>query len=199
MPLYSPSIDALIAELNKLPGIGRKSAQRIAFYLLKVPKDEALNLTKAIVSVKERIFFCSVCFNITEEDPCHICRDQNRDETLLCVVEKPSDVIAVEKSGGFKGRFHVLGGVLSPLEGIGPDELKVKELLARLNGQVKEIILATNPNAEGEATALFLSKLIKPLGVKVSRIARGLPMGSDVGLADEVTLSRAIEGRIEIA
>ena len=198
MPIFSPSVEALITELNKMPGIGRKSAQRIAFYLLKISKNEALALAKAITSVKERVTFCSVCFNITEEDPCHICRDDNRDRSVLCVVEKPSDVIAVEKTGGFKGRFHVLGGALSPLDGIGPDELNVNELLVRLDGEVKEIILATNPNVEGEATALFLSKLIKPLGVKVSRIARGLPMGSDLDLADEVTLSRAIEGRIEI-
>ncbi|UCE20119.1 MAG: recombination protein RecR [Gemmatimonadota bacterium] len=198
MPFFSPSVETLITELNKMPGIGRKSAQRLAFYLLKIPKDEALALAKAITSVKEKVSFCTICFNITEEDPCHICRDGTRDPTVLCVVEKPSDVIAVEKTSGFKGRFHVLGGALSPLDGIGPDELKVKELLARLDGQVKEIILATNPNAEGEATALFLSRLIKPSGVKVSRIARGLPMGSDLDLADEMTLTRAIEGRIEI-
>ena len=198
MPIYSPSVEALITELNKMPGIGRKSAQRIAFYLLKIPEEEALTLAKTITAVKEKVTFCSICFNITEEDPCHICRDENRDATLLCIVEKPSDVIAVEKTGGFKGRFHVLGGALSPLDGIGPDELKVEELLARLDGRVKEVILATNPNTEGEATALFLSKLIKPMGVKVSRIARGLPMGSDLDLADEMTLSRALEGRIEI-
>jgi recombination protein RecR len=198
MPVFSPSVETLIAELNKMPGIGRKSAQRIAFYLLKITKDEALALSKAIASVKEKVRFCSICFTITEEDPCHICRDENRDAGLLCIVEKPSDVIAVEKTGGFKGRFHVLGGALSPLEGIGPDELNVDELLARLDGRVKEVILATNPNAEGEATALFLSKLIKPMGVTVSRIARGLPMGSDLDLADEMTLSRALEGRIEI-
>ncbi|MFQ6091207.1 MAG: recombination mediator RecR [bacterium] len=199
MPFYSPSVETLIAELNKMPGIGRKSAQRLAFYLLKIPKEEALALSRAIAAVKEKVAFCSLCFNVTEVDPCPICRDEKRDETVLCVVEKPSDVIAVEKTGGFKGRFHVLGGALSPLEGIGPDELKVKELLARLNGRVKEIILATNPNVEGEATALFLSKLIKPLGVKVSRIARGLPVGSDLDLADEVTLTRAIEDRVEVA
>lgn len=198
MAVYSPSVEALIAELSKMPGIGRKSAQRIAFYLLKISKDEAFSLARAITDVKEKVSFCSVCFNITESDPCTICRDANRDEAVMCVVERPSDVIAVEKTGGFKGRFHVLGGALSPLHGIGPDEIRVDELMARLDGRVKEIILATNPNAEGEATALFLSKLIKPLGVKVTRIARGLPMGSDLDLADEVTLTRAIEGRIEI-
>jgi len=198
VPFYSPSVEALIAELSKMPGIGRKSAQRIAFYLLKITKDEALALAKAIAAVKEKVAFCSVCFNVTEIDPCPICRDEKRDETVLCVVEKPSDAIAVEKTGGFRGRFHVLGGALSPLDGIGPDDLRVNELLARLNGRVKEVILATNPNVEGEATALFLSKLIKPLGVNVSRIARGLPVGSDLDLADEVTLTRAIEGRVEV-
>ena len=198
MSSHSPSVEGLIIELNKMPGIGRKSAQRIAYYLLKIPKEEVFALTQAITAVKEKVIFCSICFNFTETDPCPICRDGNRDEAVLCVVEKPSDVIAVEKAGGFKGRFHVLGGAISPLDGIGADELKVKELVARLDGRVKEIILATNPNVEGEATALFLSKLIKPLGVKVSRIARGLPMGSDLDLADEVTLSKAIEGRVEI-
>lgn len=198
MPVYSPSVEALITELTKMPGIGRKSAHRIAFYLLKISEDEALTLARAITAVKEKVAFCSICFNITEVDPCPICRDENRDRTVLCVVEKPSDVIAVEKAGGFRGHFHVLGGALSPLKGIGPDELRVNELMARLDGRVKEIIVATNPNAEGETTALFLSKLIKPLGVKVSRIARGLPMGSDLDLADEVTLAQAIEGRVEI-
>ena len=198
MPVYSPSVEILITELSKMPGIGRKSAQRITFYLLKISNDEALGLAKAIADVKERVVFCSICFNITESDPCHICRNVNRDNSILCVVERPSDVIAVEKTGGFRGRFHVLGGAISPLHGIGPDEIRVDELMARLDGQVQEVILATNPNAEGEATALFLSKLIKPLGIKVTRIARGLPMGSDLDLADEVTLTRALEGRVEI-
>ena len=161
MAVYSPSVEVLITKLSKMPGIGQKSAQRLAFYLLKISKDEALSLAKAITAVKEKVSFCSICYNITESEPCHICRDDNRDRSVLCVVEKPSDVIAVEKTGGFKGRFHVLGGALSPLDGIGPDELNVKELLVRLDGRVKEIILATNPNVEGEATALFLSKIIK--------------------------------------
>lgn len=198
MSVYSPSVESLITELSKMPGIGRKSAQRIAFYLLKVSTDEALPLAKAIETVKEKVTFCSTCFNITEGDPCPICRDENRDGSLLCIVERPSDVIAVEKTGRFRGRFHVLGGALSPLQGIGPDELRIDELLARLDGDVKEIILATNPNSEGEATAIFLSKLIKPLGVTITRLAQGLPMGSDLDLADEITLTRAIEGRVEI-
>ena len=198
MPVYSPSIEALITELSKMPGIGRKSAQRIAFHLLKLSADEALPLARAIEDVKEKVSFCSICFNITETEPCPICRDENRDSSMLCIVERPSDVIAVEKTGSYKGRFHVLGGALSPLQGIGPDELRIDELLARLNGQVKEVILATNPNAEGEATAMFISKLVKPLKVKVTRLAQGLPMGSDLDLADEVTLNRAITGRVEI-
>ncbi len=198
MAFHSPSVETLITELTKLPGIGRKSAQRIAYYLLKVPVEEASLLATAIFDVKEKVRFCSVCFNITESNPCPICRDERRDGSLLCVVERPSDVIAVERTGGFRGRFHVLGGALSPLRGIGPGELRVDELVVRLNGQVREIIVATNPNAEGEATAVFLSRLIRPLGLKVTRIARGLPMGSDLDLADEMTLIRAIEGRMEI-
>jgi recombination protein RecR len=198
MTAFSPSVEILVSELSQLPGIGRKSAQRITFYLLKIPDGEALALAKAIIDVKQKVSFCSTCFNITETDPCPICRDERRDSSVLCVVERPSDVIAVEKTSGFRGRFHVLGGALSPLHGIGPDELRVDELIARLNDQVKEVIVATNPNTEGEATAIFLSKLMKPLGLKVTRIARGLPMGSDLDLADEVTLTRAIEGRSEM-
>lgn len=198
MSVFSPSVETLITELTKMPGIGRKSAQRIAFYLLKISKDEACSLARAIENVKERVTFCSTCFNITESDPCPICRDANRDDAILCIVERPSDVIAMEKAGRFRGRFHVLGGALAPLQGIGPDELTIDALLARLDGHVKEIILATNPNAEGEATAIFLAKLIKPLGVTVTRLAQGLPMGSDLDLADEFTLARALEGRVEM-
>lgn len=198
MSIFSPSVETLITELAKMPGIGRKSAQRIAFYLLKISKDEAFCLARAIENAKERVTFCSTCFNITESDPCPICRDGNRDNSILCIVERASDVIAMEKAGRFRGRFHVLGGALSPLQGIGPDELTIEELLARLDGQVKEIILATNPNAEGEATAIFLAKLIKPRDVTVTRLAQGLPMGSDLDLADEFTLTRALEGRVEM-
>jgi len=198
MAIYSPSIEALITELSRMPGIGRKSAQRITFHLLKVSREEALALARAIKDVKEKVILCSTCFNITEHDPCSICRDANRDPTVLCIVERPSDVIAVEKTGRYRVWFHILGGALSPLQGIGPDELRIDELLARLDGRVEEVILATNPNAEGEATVNFLSKLIKPLGVTVTRLALGLPMGSDIDLADEVTLTRAIEGRIEL-
>jgi recombination protein RecR len=198
MPVFSPSVETLITELSKMPGIGRKSAQRIAFHLLKISKVEALSLATAIENVRERVSLCSVCFNITESDPCPICKDENRDQTVLCIVERPSDVMAVEKTGRFKGRFHVLGGAFAPLQGIGPDELRIDELLARLDGQVKEIILATNPNTEGEATATFLAKLMQPLGLTVTRLAQGLPIGSDLDLADEVTLTRAIEGRVEI-
>ncbi|MEW6684579.1 MAG: recombination mediator RecR [Candidatus Edwardsbacteria bacterium] len=189
----------LIEEFTKLPGIGTKTAQRLAFYLLKIPKEEALPLAKAIESLKERVRFCSVCFNATEDETCSICKDSKRDRKILCVVEKISDLVALEKSGEFKGHYHILQGALSPLDGIGPEQLRVKELLNRLrNSEVDEVIIATAPNAEGEATALYLAKLIKPLVRKVTRIARGLPVGSELEYADEVTLSRALEGRREM-
>jgi recombination protein RecR len=200
------TIQKLIDEFSKLPGIGKKTAQRMAFYILKNKKEEAEALAQALLDVKEKVHYCSVCFNITEEDPCSICKDEKRDRSIICVVEEANDVVALEKTNQYKGLFHVLGGVLSPLDGIGPDDLKIKELLLRLKGpkdpasrekQVKEVILATNPNTEGEATAIYLSKLIKPLGVKVTRIARGLPAGGDLEYADQVTLANAIEGRIE--
>jgi len=192
------SVEKLIGEFSKLPGIGKKTAQRMAFYILKSRKEEAEALAQAVLDVKEKARYCSVCFNITEEDPCNICKDEKRERSIICVVEEANDVVALEKTNQYKGLFHVLGGVLSPLDGIGPDELKIKELLFRLKGKkVKEVILATNPNTEGEATAIYIAKLIKPLGIKVTRIARGLPAGGDLEYADQVTLANAIEGRIE--
>ena len=192
------SLEKLIEEFSKLPGIGKKTAQRMAFYILKSRKEEAEALAQAVLDVKEKVRYCSVCFNITEEDPCNICKDEKRERSIICVVEEANDVVALEKTNQYKGLFHVLGGVLSPLDGIGPDELKIKELLFRLKGKkVKEVILATNPNTEGEATAIYIAKLIKPLGIKVTRIARGLPAGGDLEYADQVTLANAIEGRIE--
>ena len=192
-------LDELIQELSKLPGIGRKSAQRIAFYLLKIPKEEVIRLASTIEAAKSKLKFCSTCFNLTEVDPCTICADSERDRTTVCVVEEPSDVLALDRIKEYKGLYHVLQGAISPLDGIGPEKLKVKELVDRLkSGEVKEVILATNPDAEGEATAIYLGKLLSPLGVKVTRIARGLPVGSDLDYADEVTLSRALEGRKEL-
>lgn len=191
------SLDKLVEEFSKLPGIGRKTAQRMAFYLLKVRKEEAEALASAIIQLKQKIRYCSVCFNITEDDPCWICKDSRRQRDIICVVEEPNDVLALEKTKQYKGLFHVLGGVLSPLNGIGPDDLRIKELILRLKNGIKEVIIATNPNVEGEATAIYLSKLIKPLGIKVTRIARGLPAGSDLEYADQVTLTNALEGRVE--
>ncbi len=196
MQFYSSeSLENLICEFSKLPGIGRKSAQRLAFYLLKQSKEEVEALAQALIDVKEKTRLCSVCFNITEVDPCPICRDATRDHTTICVVEEANDILAIEKTGMYRGVYHVLGGVLSPLDGIGPENLKIKELLARLTDDVQEVILATNPDVEGEATALYLQKLIKPLGKKVTRLARGIPAGSDLEFIDELTLSRALEGR----
>lgn len=198
MQYSSPSIERLIEEFQKFPGVGRKTAQRLVFYLLRSPKEEIAGLADAIKAVKEKVGFCSICFNISEKDPCDICTDPNRDRSVICAVEEASDLWALEKTGEYKGLFHILGGVLSPLDGIGPDDLHIKELLSRLKEGVKEIILATNPNTEGEATAVYLTHLIKPLKVKVTRIARGLPMGGDLEYADQVTLAKAIEGRIEL-
>ncbi len=192
----STSMQRAVDELSKLPGIGKKSAQRLVFYLLKIPREEVIALAKSLVDVKDKASYCSVCFNITETNPCAICTSDQRDRTTICVVEEANDVIALEKTGEYRGLYHVLGGALSPLDGIGPEDLKIKELLARLTGDVKEVILANNPNVEGEATALYLSKLIKPLGVKITRIARGIPVGTDLEYADEITLTRALEGRI---
>jgi recombination protein RecR len=189
----------LIEELHKLPGIGPKSAQRLAYFLLRTSDEEARALAEAIVAVKEKIVFCSQCQNITESTPCPICQGEERDHTKICVVEEPLDVLALERTRGYNGLYHVLHGVISPMDGVGPEELRIKELLARLQGgPTREVILATNPNLEGEATAMYLHRSIAPLGIKVTRLARGLPFGSDLEYADEVTLTRALEGRQEI-
>jgi recombination protein RecR len=182
-----------------MPGVGPKSAQRIAFHLLKLPKDDALRLARAIAEVKEKVRFCERCFNVSENVLCTICADDRREAGLLCVVEEPKDIVAVEKTQEFRGRYHVLQGAISPIEGIGPDQLRVKELLARLEPEaVTEVILCTNPNIEGEATAMYLARLLKPLGVRVTRIASGLPVGGDLDYADELTLGRALEGRRDV-
>lgn len=191
------SVERLANLLARLPGIGRKTAGRLAFHILKLPMDDARELAETILEVKERVGFCSICFNISEGDPCRICSDQNRAKNIICVVEETADAAAMDKVEGFGAVFHVLGGRLSPLDGIGPDDLKIKELLNRITDEVTEIVIATNPNVEGEATAVYLSRLLKPLGVKVSRIARGLPVGSDLEYADSATLTRAFEGRQE--
>jgi recombination protein RecR len=194
--IYAAPVQDVIDELGRLPGIGPKSAQRIAFYLLRVSKQEANRLARSIVEMKERIAFCRTCFNIAEGDRCSLCADDRRDHTVLCVVEEPPDIVAVERTGEFRGRYHVLQGAISPIEGIGPDQLRIRELIARLEPEaVEEIILCTNPNIEGEATAMYLARLLKPLGVKVTRIASGLPVGGDLEYADELTLGRALEGR----
>ena len=189
------SVERLINRLARLPGIGRKTAARLAFHLLKSSREEAMELAEAIQEVKDRVGFCSTCFNISESDPCSICTDPRRQHDVICVVEEASDVSVLTKVEGFNGMFHVLGGRLSPLDGIGPDDLHMQELISRLSGEVREVIIATNPNVEGEATAAYLSRLIKPLGISVTRIARGLPVGSDLEYADSVTLARALEGR----
>jgi len=194
----SASTDKLIEELRKLPGVGRKTAQRLAFHLLKVSEEEATSLSRAIEEAKRRVRLCSVCFGITEEDPCDICSNKTRDSATMCVVEEATDVFAFERTAEFRGRYHVLGGSLSPLDGIGPEDIRVKELIDRVSREsIQEVIIGTNPNAEGEATALYIAKLLKPLGIRVTRIARGLPVGSDIDLADQVTLSRALQGRTE--
>lgn len=203
--MYSSKyLELLIEELTKLPSIGQKSAQRLALHLLRMPREDALRLAEAIRAVKERVRFCSTCGNFTEEDPCLICRDPRREGAIVCVVEQPGDVMALERTGTFRGRYHVLGGALSPLDGTTPETLRIRELLERLRpgaagaAEVREIILATNPNVAGEATAVYLSQLLHPLGVKVTRIARGVPMGSDLEYSDLVTLQRALEGRSEV-
>lgn len=199
MRYYAEPVARLIEELSKLPGIGPKTAQRLAFYILNRDPGEVRELAKAIVQAREKIRHCSVCSNLTDLDPCQICRDESRSRSIICAVEEPRDVVAIEKTREYKGLYHVLQGAISPMEGIGPDELRIKELLARLqNNDVLEIIVATNPNIEGEATAMYLARLIKPLGIKVTRIAHGLPVGGDLEYADEVTLSKALEGRREI-
>ena len=189
----------LIDEFHKLPGIGPKSAQRLAYYLLRMPLEEAQALAAAIIEVKERVTLCSICQNVTEVDPCRVCSDDRRDRAIICVVEEPLDILALERSQSYRGLYHVLHGAISPMDGIGPEDLKVSELLQRLRGDtVQEIILATNPNLEGEATSMYLSRLLKPLVIKVTRLARGLPVGGDLEYADDVTLARALEGRQEM-
>lgn len=194
-----PSLDALVEQFKKLPGIGAKSATRLAFHVLKTPRDEAERLCEAIREVKDRVTYCSVCHNITDVDPCGYCADPGRDHRQICVVEEPQNVHAIEKTRGFKGTYHVLMGTLSPLQGVGPDDLKIKGLLTRIaEGGVEEVILATNPTVEGEATAIYLARLLKPLGVRVTRIAMGIPVGSDLEYADELTMGRALDGRREV-
>ena len=197
MPLPEPLI-RLIEELQRLPGIGPKGAQRLAFHILKTPREQADRLADAVRELKERVTYCSVCNNITDIDPCAYCSNGSRDPRIICVVEEPQNVAAIKKTREFKGTYHVLMGALSPLQGIGPDDLKIKGLLSRVNDGVIEIILATNPNVEGEATAIYLARLLKPLGVKVTRIAMGVPVGSDLEYADEVTMHKALEGRREV-
>ena len=196
---YARPVEELIAELKKLPGIGSKSAQRLAFHIVRASSSEARGLAESILNVTETIRYCSVCYNITDLDPCFYCTDSLRDRSLICVLEEPHNVVAVEKTREYRGLYHVLLGVLSPLNGIGPDQLKIKALLERLkDGKVEEVIVATNPSVEGEATALYLSKLIKPLQVRVTRIAMGVPVGGDLDYADEITMARALEGRRDL-
>ncbi len=194
--MYEGPIQDLIDELSRLPGIGPKSAQRLAFYMVKAPAEDARRLSDAIVAAKEKVRFCRECYSVAEGDLCRVCRDPGRDPTLICVVEEPKDQAAVEKAGVIKGRYHILGGAISPLEGIGPDDLRVQELLDRVaRDGVTEVILATNPNLEGNATAMYVAALLKPVGVRVTRLASGLPVGGDLEYADEVTLGQALEGR----
>ena len=198
--MYEGIVQELIDELGRLPGIGPKSAQRLAFYMVKASAEDARRLAEAIVAAKEKVRFCRECFSVAEGDLCRVCRDPGRDPTVICVVEEPKDQAAVEKAGVIKGRYHVLGGAISPLDGIGPDDLRVQELLDRVaRDDVQEVILATNPNLEGNATAMYVAALLKPSGVKVTRLASGLPVGGDLEYADEVTLGRALTGRREMA
>jgi recombination protein RecR len=194
------AVTRLIDEFHRLPGVGPKTAQRLTFFLLRAPKEQAQSLAEALVQLKDRIVTCSICANIAEENPCAICRDESRDRAIVCVVEEPLDVLALERTREYHGLYHVLHGAISPVEGIGPEDLRIQELLNRLqrDSAVKEIVLATNPNLEGEATAMYLERLIKPLGIKLTRLARGLPVGGDLEYADEVTLTRALEGRREV-
>lgn len=197
--MYSPSIEKLIENFEKLPSIGHKTAQRLAFYMLDLSNDEVKEFTEAILNAKKNLKFCSQCFNIADTDPCYICSNLKRDASTICVVEDVRDVIAMERTHEYNGVYHVLHGSISPMNGIGPDDIKIKELLTRImNGNVKEIILATNPRVEGEATSMYISKLVKPMGVKVTRIARGIPIGGDLEYTDEITLTKALEGRSEI-
>jgi recombination protein RecR len=197
--LYTPPIARLVEELSKLPGVGTKTAQRLAFHLLKVPPEEAASLAEAIVEAREKVTFCTRCFNFAQGELCEYCLDNRRDPTLVCVVERPQDIVAVERTGEFRGLYHVLGGAISPIDGIGPEELRIRELLERMRAEgIQEVIVATNPRVEGEATAVYLANLLKPLGIKVTRIASGLPVGGDLEYADEITLGRALKGRLDL-
>ena len=198
MPDFAEPLARLITELKRLPGIGQKSAQRIAFHILRAAREEAEHLSAAILDVKDKLGFCRVCNNISESDLCLYCRDANRDGKVVCVVEEPHNIVGIETTRQFEGRYHVLHGALSPLDGVGPDQIKLKELLGRLGHGVEEVIVATDPTVEGEATALYITRLVKPLGVKVTRIAQGVPMGGDLEYADQVTLARALQGRREM-
>ena len=194
--MFEGPVQDLIDELGRLPGVGPKSAQRLAFHLLAADPHDVRRLVEAINEVKEKVRFCQICGNVAQEEQCRICRDPRRDPTVLCVVEEPKDVVAIERTREFRGRYHILGGAISPIEGIGPDDLRIKELMQRLaDGEVTELILATDPNLEGEATATYLARLLKPMGLRVTRLASGLPVGGDLEYADEVTLGRAFEGR----
>jgi len=197
--VFEGPVQDLIDALRRLPGIGYKSAQRLAFHLLKAPAEEAHGLADAIIAAKQKVAICKTCFNVSEGEQCNFCRDPKRDITLVCVVEEPGDIFAIERTQEFRGRYHVLGGHISPMDGIGPDDLRIRELLQRVGtGEVKEVIICTNPTVEGEATAIYLAGLIRPLDVRVTRIASGLPVGGDLEYADEVTLGRALEGRRDI-
>ena len=195
VPGAAAPVARLVDEFHKLPGIGPKTAQRLTYYLVRMPEEQARSLAEAVLAVKERIVLCSQCCNITESDPCAICRDPGRDQTQICVVEEALDIVALERTHSYKGLYHVLHGVISPMNGVGPDDLKIQPLLGRLRTGVEEVVLATNPNIEGEATSMYIQRLIAPLGISVTRPARGLPVGGDLEYADEVTLGRAIEGR----
>lgn len=199
MSFYATPITKLIEEFSKLPGIGNKTAQRLAFHVLNMPRENAVQMARAIVEAKDKIKFCSTCFNITDMEQCSICSNTKREDESLCVVQDPKDIIAIEKTREFKGRYHVLHGAISPMDGIGPNDIYIKELLLRLqDDRVKEIILATNPTIEGEATAMYIGKLVKPLGIKVTRLAYGIPIGGDLEYTDEMTISKALEGRREM-
>ena len=194
--MYEGAVQELIDELGRLPGVGPKSAQRLAFHILEADPEDMKRLVVAITTVKERVKFCSVCFNVTEQETCNICRDPRRDPSVICVVEESKDVLAVERTRTFRGRYHVLGGAINPIAGVGPEQLRIRELLTRLNdGAIQEIIIATDPNLEGEATATYLARMLKTIGITVTRLASGLPVGGDLEYADEVTLGRAFEGR----
>ncbi|MDY5964509.1 MAG: recombination mediator RecR [Peptostreptococcus porci] len=199
MENYSEPIDRLINELSKLPGVGRKTAQRLAFHIINMDSNDINALAKALVDVKNEIKYCKICCNIADSEICSICSNEHRDSSMICVVEDPRDVAAMERTKDYNGKYHVLNGVISPMDGVGPEMLKIKELISRLGtGEVKEIIMATNPTIEGEATAMYISRLVKPMGIKVTRIAHGLPVGGDLEYADDVTISKAMEGRREI-